>query len=87
MIRAYIQNQEKEDPRLDQLGLFEKLTTCRWSENLFRIRFERFTFSSLRLCRRSLTFPVSCCSLSFHERHRPTSTGVGAQGPLAGQQG
>jgi hypothetical protein len=39
-----IQEQEKEDQRLDQLGLFNGQS-----------RFERFTISSLRLCRRSLT--------------------------------
>ena len=43
-VRLYLQQQEQEDQRLDQLGLFG-------AEG----RFERFTFSSLRLCRRSLT--------------------------------
>ena len=38
-VRKYIQEQEKEDQRLDQLGLFEGES-----------RFERFTISSLRLC-------------------------------------
>ena len=34
VIRAYIRNQEREDARLDQLGLFaEGLTTGRWSES------------------------------------------------------
>jgi putative transposase len=43
-VRLYIREQEKEDQRLDQLGLFESQS-----------RFERFTISSLWLCRRSLT--------------------------------
>ncbi len=43
-VRFYFQQQEKADQRLDQLGLFG-------SEG----RFGRFTISSLRLCRRSLT--------------------------------
>ena len=49
-VRKYIQEQEKEDQRLDQLGLFESQS-----------RFERFTISSLRHCRRSLT--GSCSSI------------------------
>jgi hypothetical protein len=47
-VRLYIREQEKEDQRLDQLGLFAGES-----------RFERFTISSLRLCRRSLTY-VGC---------------------------
>jgi putative transposase len=43
-VRLYIQEQEKEDQRLGPLGLFEGES-----------RFERFIFSSLRLCRRFLT--------------------------------
>ena len=44
VIREYIQRQEAEDRRVDQLHLF------RSSKN-FIIRFERFSFSSPRLCR------------------------------------
>lgn len=43
-VRVYTQEQEKADQRLDQLGLFG-------GEG----RFERFTLTSLRLCRRWLT--------------------------------
>ena len=48
-VRKYIQDQEKEDQRLDQLGLFAGQS-----------RFERFTIPGLRLCRgdsQSLTAP------------------------------
>jgi putative transposase len=39
-VRKYIQERDKEDQRLDQLGLFGGQS-----------RFDRFTISSLRLCR------------------------------------
>jgi len=52
-VRKYIQDQEKEDKRLDQLGLFEG-----------ERRFERFTISSLRLCRRYLTAGI-CLATSI----------------------
>ena len=51
-VRRYIQEQEKEDQRLDQLGLYGQAAL---SGSRTLTRFERFTISSLRLCRRSLT--------------------------------
>jgi putative transposase len=59
VIRAYIQNQGKEDARLDQLGLFaETRPPVGGQRILSEYRYERFTISSLRLCRKSLTEPT-----------------------------
>ena len=55
-IREYIQKQEKEDARLDQLGLFAEALPPSGGQRIFsEYRFERFTNPSHRLCRWSLT--------------------------------
>ncbi len=71
-VRAYIAEQEKEDQRLDQLEMFEGAR-----------RFERFIISSLRLCRRSLTYQLSGPARSTNLRPSPRPSPSLALGPTA----